>query len=69
MIREAEFAQSTPDFINKMSIALKEANECDYWLSIIHDTDYLEETLFISPQKDCRELVAVRAATVKTTKK
>ena len=40
-IREAEFAQSNKDFIHKMSIALKEANETDYWLSILKDSNYI----------------------------
>ena len=40
LLREAEFAQSTADFINKQSIALKEANETIYWLDLLHDTDY-----------------------------
>ena len=42
LIREAEFAQSPADFISKMSIALKEANETSYWLSILKDTKYIE---------------------------
>lgn len=42
LIREAEFAQSKPDFSHKMNIALKEANETEYWLNILKDTDYLE---------------------------
>ena len=35
LIREAEFAQSKADFINKLSIALKEANETRYWISLL----------------------------------
>lgn len=42
LVREAEFAQSKPDFVHKMNIALKEANETAYWLSLLKDTDYLE---------------------------
>ena len=34
-IRESEFAQSNADFINKLSISLKEANETDYWLNLL----------------------------------
>jgi len=48
LIHEAEFAQSKPDFTHKMNIALKEANETAYWLNILKDTDYLEQTLFES---------------------
>lgn len=46
LIREAEFAQSKLDFINKMSIALKEANETLYWLSLMKDT-FTSQTKFI----------------------
>ena len=40
LVREAEFGISKADFRNKMSIALKEANETEYWLSMLRDTDY-----------------------------
>jgi len=53
LIREAEFGQSKADFINKMSIALKEANETIYWLEILKDTDYINEKLFQSLYADC----------------
>jgi four helix bundle protein len=39
LVREAKFAQSKADFINKMSIALKEANETKYWLSLLYDNE------------------------------
>jgi four helix bundle protein len=68
LIREAEFGQSRPDFTSKMSIALKEANETDYWLSILKDTDYLESKLFDSLQSECKELIAMLVSTVKTSK-
>ena len=42
LIREAEFGQSKADFASKMSIALKEANETEYWLSILKDTGYID---------------------------
>ncbi len=41
LIREGEFAQSKADFIHKLHISLKEANETEYWLSILFDTNYL----------------------------
>ena len=69
LIREAEFGQSRADFTSKMSIALKEANETDYWLSILKDTDYIEPQLFESLQSDCKELIAMLVSTVKTSKK
>lgn len=69
LIREAEFAQSKPDFSHKLNIALKEANETDYWLSILKDTDYLELKLFESLQSDSRELIAMLVSSVKTSKR
>ena len=46
LIREAEFAQSKPDFISKMNISLKEANETEYWTCLLKDTDYIHQKLF-----------------------
>ncbi len=69
LIREAEFGQSHLDFIHKMSISLKEANETEYWLNILHDTDYINTDLFQSLQNDCKELIAMLVATIKTLKK
>jgi four helix bundle protein len=43
LIRESEHAESRADFIHKMSIALKEANETEYWLLLLHDTGYLKK--------------------------
>lgn len=69
LIREAEFAQSKADFINKMQIALKEANETSYWLEIFKDCNFLNEKMFQSIKNDCDELVKLLVATVKTSKK
>ena len=68
LIREAEFGQSKADFVNKMSIALKEANETEYWLSILKDTGYMDEKLFESMQSDCKELIAMLVSSIKTAK-
>lgn len=67
LIREAQFGISKPDFRNKMSIALKEANETEYWLSILRDTDYINEKIFRSLSVDCVELIKMLIATVKTS--
>ena len=48
LVREAEYGISKADFRNKMSIALKEANETEYWLLILRDTDYINEKMFRS---------------------
>ena len=68
LICEAEFGQSRADFISKMSIALKEANEVNYWLKILRDTKYIDNAMFTSINKDCLELVAILTAIIKTTK-
>ena len=52
-IRESEFAQSNADFINKLSISLKEANETDYWLNLLKDSDYIDSNAFNSMDIDC----------------
>jgi four helix bundle protein len=68
LISEAKFGQSTADFISKMNIALKEANETDYWLSLLKDSDYIDEKQFKSLQKDINELISMLVSTVKTLK-
>lgn len=68
LIREAEFGQSRADFVSKMSISLKEANETDYWLNLLKDTEYLEKEHFESIAQDCKELIAMLVSTVKTIK-
>lgn len=68
MVRESKFAQSKLDFINKLSVGLKEANETLYWLDLLHDSDYIESGVYGSIRNDCDELVAILAASVKTTK-
>jgi len=69
LIREAEFGQSKADFTSKMSISLKEANETEYWSSLLKDTDFISEDQFVNLQSDCKELIAMLVSTVKTSKK
>ncbi len=68
LIREAEHAQSKADFINKVNIALKEANETVYWLELLKDTAYLDEEHFESIHKDAVELVKILIKIVKTSR-
>lgn len=68
LIKEAQFGESKADFANKMSIALKEANEADYWLCLLKDTEFIDTKLFESMQTDCKELIAMLVSTVKTVK-
>ena len=68
LVRESEFGQSKPDFVNKLSIALKEANETEYWICLLKDTDYLENKLYESLLTDCKELISLLIASIKTVK-
>jgi len=67
-ISEAKFGQSKADFIHKMSISLKEANETDYWLNLLKDGSFVDEKLFKSMSKDVNELISMLVSTVKTLK-
>ena len=68
LVAEAHHAQSSADFLNKMNIALKEANETSYWLSLLMDTGYLEQQVYDSISMDCSELIALLVSIVKTLK-
>ncbi|MDR0295547.1 MAG: four helix bundle protein [Prevotellaceae bacterium] len=69
LVKEAEHAQSSADFINKMNIALKEANETEYWLMLLKDSKYIDKKSYNSIQQDCSELIKLLASIVKTSKK
>lgn len=68
LIRESEFAASKADFINKLTVSLKEANETEYWLMLLHDTAYLSSTEFLQLQSECKELIAMLVSSIKTSK-
>jgi four helix bundle protein len=67
-IREAEFAQSNKDFISKMSISLKEANEKEYWLLLLKDTDYINLDTFTKLANLNKELIRMLVSTINTMK-
>ena len=69
LIREAEYAQSISDFVSKLSIALKEANETLYWISLLYDTEHFDEKIKNSFQKDCDEIISILVTSIKTGKK
>lgn len=68
-IHECLQAQSRADFISKLSIALKEASETTYWLTILHKTDYISEALFKSLKCDADEIMRIIISSIKTAKK
>ena len=67
-VAEAEQAQSTADFISKMSIALKEASETKYWIRLLASTSYLTEAESVSILNDCVELEKILVSIIKSTK-
>ena len=67
-IRESVNAQSRMDFINKINIALKEANETEYWLELLHESEYIDNHQFESIYNDCGKIAATLTKIIKTTK-
>ena len=68
LIREAEHAESTKDFVHKLNIGLKEANESKYWLDLLVATEFLTTKMYNSLNKDCEELLKMLISSVKTNK-
>ena len=65
-IAESECRISEKDFLAKIYIALKEANETLYWIDLLHDTEYLNDVEYQSIRNDCEELKKILQATTKT---
>ena len=68
-IREAEHAQSKADFIHKLSISLKEANETEYWIDLLFETKYLSEIEFQNIKPKIIELLKLLTSIINTSKK
>src|SRR5471030_224836 len=69
LVREAEHAESKADFVHKMAIALKEANETEYWLLLLQRTEYLETASFESIHADIVELLKLLTSIVNSSKR
>ena len=67
-VRESIYGQSRPDFHTKLTIALKEAAETEYWLELLYETDYITLEQFNSIMNDCKELIKILTAITKQTK-
>ena len=65
-VRESKHAQSDADFLSKMSIAYKEADESDFWLNLLHDNGYINETQFTSLTNDLTRILKLLTSIVKT---
>jgi len=68
-IRESEHAESKNDFIHKLSISLKEANESHYWIELLYKSDYIKEKEYISISNDINEILKILISIIKTSKK
>lgn len=68
-ISESQFAQSPQDFITKLHIALKEANETLSWLQVLKENQCLTDQEYNSIEQDCRELIAMLMSSINTVKK
>lgn len=69
LIREAEHAESKADFIHKMNIALKEANETGYWLLLLKETNFMTVEEYHKIFNQCDELIRLLVSIIKSSKK
>lgn len=69
LVREAQYGQSLKDFINKLSIALKEANESEYWILLLKDSEYITSKMYENIQPDISELKKMLTSSINTAKK
>jgi four helix bundle protein len=68
MVRESEHAESKADFIHKLSIALKEANESEDWLELLHKSEYIDDRQFYSLSNDLTEILKKLVSILKKLK-
>ena len=68
-VRESRFAQSTADFVSKLTIALKEAEETEYWLELLTASEMISEKQRISLEKDLNWIIATLVNSVKVSKR
>jgi len=69
LVREAEHAESKADFIHKLSIALKEANETDYWIELLYQSEIITDNQYQSISPDITELIKLLVSIIKTSKR
>lgn len=67
-VREASRAQSKADFISKLNIALKEADETCYWIELLQETDFLTVKQYDSIHEEAEEMVKLCVSIIKSTK-
>jgi len=67
-VHESINAQSTSDFVHKLSIALKEADETSYWLELLKESAYIANEQYDPLYKDCCEIIAILTSIIKRIK-
>ncbi len=67
-VYEAKYAQSRADFVSKMSISLKEASETQYWLDILHDSEFISDSQYQSLKDDVIEIIKILTSAINTTR-
>ncbi len=68
LVRESEQAESRAEFIHKLTAALKEANQAEYWLDLLHHTEYLDERGYKSIHEDLTEILKLLISGIKEEK-
>ena len=68
-LSESKYAISKRDFLNKVHIALKEANETLFWINLLKNSDHITQKQYESLKYDCEEIIKLLSATTKTTVK
>lgn len=69
LIFEGQYAQSQADFVNKLSISLKEANETKYWIFLLNDSEYIENSIFLTLLSEVDEIIKILTSSIKTSKR
>jgi four helix bundle protein len=69
ILREAEFAENRKDFVHKLYIGLKKANEINYWLELLYAIEYNSKKMFDPTKKDAGEILKMLVSSVKTIKR
>jgi len=68
LVKESQYAQSKADFLNKLMIALKEANETKYWIELLWKSNYIDDKMYKSIEPDIVELLKLLISITKTLK-
>ena len=68
-VSEGTYAQSRADFINKMNIALKEASESEYWITLLYKSDLIDQKTYDSLISDVKQIIGTLVKIINSTKK